>query len=188
MPGDEWQKRAALRLLLGYLYGCPGKKLLFMGGELAQWHRWRPEQSLDWHLLAQPGHQRVRDWLRDLNHHYRRLPALYQRDFTRDGLEWVDFGDVDAGIVAFLRHGNDPGQPVLVVCNFNPAPRDALRLGVPRAGSWREVLNSDAELYGGSGRGNFGAVEAHPVPAHGHFQSLVLDLPPLGVLYLQPET
>jgi 1,4-alpha-glucan branching enzyme len=185
MPGYDWQRMANLRALYGYMYGHPGKKLLFMGGEFGQWSEWRHDASLDWHLLEYAGHRGIQSWVRDLNHLYRSEPALHRRDFDADGFEWVDFHDTRFSIISFLRRsGDDP--PVLVVCNFTPVLRQNYRIGVPAGGWWRELLNSDAADYGGSGVGNEGGVEAAPVAAHSHYHSLSLTLPPLAVLFLRP--
>jgi 1,4-alpha-glucan branching enzyme len=182
MPGDDWQKFANLRALYGYMWTHPGKKLLFMGGEFGQWREWNHDQSLDWHLLEHAPHQGLRHWVQDLNRIYRQEPALYQRDFSNDGFEWVDVHDWESSIVSYLRKGSDPNNTILVVCNFTPVPRANYRVGVPHGGYWRELLNSDAPLYGGSGQGNLGGVEAVPVGAHGRYHSLTLQLPPLSVL------
>jgi 1,4-alpha-glucan branching enzyme len=185
MPGDEWQQFANLRLLYGYMWAHPGKKLLFMGGELGQRREWQHDESLEWHVLEFPLHAGVQRWVRDLNTFYRGTPALYRQDFSPEGFEWVDCCDTEASVVSFLRKGRE-GDVVLVVCNFTPMVRDNYQVGVPRGGWWRECLNSDAPLYGGSGQGNLGGVEAAPVPAHGRYHSLMLRLPPLGALYLAP--
>jgi 1,4-alpha-glucan branching enzyme len=187
MPGDEWQQFANLRLLYAYMWGHPGKKLLFMGGEFGQRREWQHDESLEWHVLEYPLHSGVQRWVRDLNRFYRSTPALYRRDFSSEGFEWIDCNDRDASVIAFLRKGDRPEDLVVVVCNFTPVPRDNYRLGVPRGGVWRERLNSDARDYGGSGQGNLGAVEAAPLEAHGRTHSLYLRLPPLGALFLTPE-
>jgi 1,4-alpha-glucan branching enzyme len=186
MPGDEWQQFANLRLLYGAMWAHPGKKLLFMGGEFGQRREWQHEESLEWHVLQFPGHAGVQRWLGDLNRCYRAQPALYEKDFSGDGFEWVDFHDWEESVVSFLRHGNRPEETVLVVCNFTPVLRHNYRVGVPHGGYWQELLNSDAAIYGGSGSGNLGGVEAAPVAAQGHRHSLALTLPPLGVVYLRP--
>jgi 1,4-alpha-glucan branching enzyme len=189
MPGDDWQKFANLRLLFGYQYAHPGKKLLFMGGELGQWREWNHDQSLDWHLLEHAPHQGVHRWLQDINRFYRAEPALFRRDFDAGGFEWVDLHDWEQSAVSFLRKGDAADDMVLVVCNFTPVPRANYRVGVPCGGFWREVLNSDASIYGGSGQGNFGGIDAVPVPTHGRSHSLYLTLPPLGVIFLKaPRT
>jgi 1,4-alpha-glucan branching enzyme len=187
MHGDEWQQFANLRLLFGYMWGHPGKKLLFMGGEFGQRREWQHDESLEWHVLQYPLHAGVQQWVRDLNRFYRASPALYELDFSADGFQWVDCNDSEASVLAFLRKDRAGSAPVLVVCNFTPVPRNNYRLGVPRPGRWLECLNSDAHIYGGSGQGNLGGLETAPLPAHGHFQSLSLTLPPLGALFLKPE-
>jgi 1,4-alpha-glucan branching enzyme len=185
MPGDDWQKAANLRLLLGYLYAHPGKKLLFMGGEFGQQREWSHEGSLDWHLLQQPSHQGIQRWVKHLNILYKGEPALYENDFTPDGFEWVDCSDWEESIVCFLRKGREEGEALLAVCNFTPVVRHNYRVGVPFGGYWKELLNSDAREYGGSGQGNFGGVEASPVPFHDRYASLSLTLPPLGILFFR---
>ncbi len=187
MPGDDWQKFANLRALFGYMYGHPGKKLLFMGGEFGQWAEWNHDASLDWHLVQYDLHRGVQRWVEDLNRFYRSAPALYQQDFQLEGFEWVDFHDWEQSIISFLRRGRAPADVVLVVCNLTPVPRMNYRVGVPYGGYWKEALNSDASLYGGSGIGNFGGVDASPLPAQGRYHSVALNLPPLGVLFLHPE-
>ena len=182
MPGDDWQKFANLRLLLGYQYTHPGKKLLFMGGEFGQWAEWDHDQSLEWHLLQYLPHQGLQRWVRDLNAFYRSHPALYEKDFTPEGFEWIDFKDADQSVISYLRKGVNPDDPVLVVCNFTPVPRQGYRVGVPREGFWQEMLNSDAEEYGGSGWGNFGGLPADPIPSHGKLYSLSVSIPPLSIM------
>jgi 1,4-alpha-glucan branching enzyme len=185
LPGDDWQKFANLRLLFGYMYAHPGKKLLFMGGELAQWREWNHDVSLDWHLLQYPLHQGIQHWVRDLNHLYRTEGALHELDFTQEGFDWIDVHNWQESIISFLRKGRSTDEVILVVCNFTPVPRHNYRVGVPRGGFWREVLNSDATAYGGSAHGNLGGAEAAPVPAYGRYHSLSLTLPPLGVVFLK---
>ena len=180
MPGDDWQKFANLRALLGYQWLHPGKKLLFMGGELGQWREWNHESSIDWHLLEYPNNEGIRRWVRDLNRLLSSEPALYERDFENTGFEWVDFSDWESSVISFLRKSEN--ETVLVVCNFTPIPHYNYRIGVPSGGFWKEILNSDAKEYGGSGHGNFGGLEATPVPIHGRFHSLVMTLPPLSVI------
>jgi 1,4-alpha-glucan branching enzyme len=187
MPGDEWQKNANLRLLFGYMYGHPGKKLLFMGAEFGQWKEWWHEESLEWHALQYPFQRGVQKWVKDLNHFYRNEPALFEKDFTPEGFEWVDFHDWEQSVISFVRKGQHPDDLLLVLCNFTPLPRCNYRMGVPRGGYWREALNSDAAIYEGSGQGNFGGLEAAPVPAHGHYHSLSLTLPPLAALFFKYE-
>lgn len=185
MPGDEWQQFANLRLLYGYMWGHPGKKLLFMGCEFGQKREWQHEESLEWSVLQYPHHAGLRRWVEDLNRFYRSEAALYQKDFSHDGFQWMDCNDAGKSVVSFVRRGHNPDDTLLVVCNFTPTVRENYRVGVPGGGYWHEVLNSDAELYGGSGVGNFGGVEAGPVAAGEMYHSLMLRLPPLGVLYFK---
>ena len=187
MPGDSWQQFANLRLLYGYMWGHPGKKLLFMGGEFGQRREWTHEGSLEWDVLRHPEHGGMQRWIGDLNALLRAEPALHERDFDQGGFEWVDCHDAEASVISFLRRGRE-GPPVLVVCNFTPIPRQNYTVGVPEGGYWRELLNSDASIYGGSGVGNFGGVEAAPVAAQGRFHSVVLTLPPLGTVFFKPGT
>jgi 1,4-alpha-glucan branching enzyme len=187
MPGDEWQQFASLRLLFAYMWTHPGKKLLFMGGEFGQKREWQHDESLEWHVLGYPLHEGMRRWVRDLNHVYRVTPALYQRDFTPDGFQWIDCNNADQSVIVYLRKGQSSADVALIACNFTPVPRDNYRVGVPRGGWWRERLNSDATEYGGSGIGNFGAVEASPLPSHGLTHSVALRLPPLAAIVLTPD-
>jgi 1,4-alpha-glucan branching enzyme len=182
MPGDDWQKFANLRLLYGYMFGHPGKKLLFMGGEFGQWAEWNHDASLDWHLLEYPLHAGLRRWVRDLNTLYRGQPSLYEVDFDSAGFEWVDCNDFERSVASFVRKGKAPNDVTLFVCNFTPVPRHNYRVGVPFDGEWKEALNSDAPLYGGSGQGNMGGVAATPLPIHGRPYSLNMTLPPLGMV------
>jgi 1,4-alpha-glucan branching enzyme len=186
MPGDDWQKFANLRLLYGYMWGHPGKKLLFMGDDFGQWNEWNHDRSLDWHLLEHPPHSGLRRWVRDLNTFYRGQPSLFEVDFQPSGFEWVDCGDSERSVLSFLRRARDPADMTLFICNFTPVIRSNYRVGVPVGGAWREALNSDAPLYGGSGQGNSGRVEAVPLPAHGRAYSLNLTIPPLAILALRP--
>jgi 1,4-alpha-glucan branching enzyme len=187
MPGDIWQKMANLRLLYGYMYGQPGKKLLFMGGEFGQWSEWNHESSLDWHLLENPSHQGIARWLTDLNRAYREEPALYELDSDPRGFEWIDANDATSSAISFLRRGRSKGDLILAAGNFTPVPREHYRLGVPRGGFWRELLNSDAEVYGGGNLGNAGGVEADEIAAHGRPYSVELVLPPLAMVFLKSE-
>jgi 1,4-alpha-glucan branching enzyme len=182
MPGDQWQRFANLRLLLGYQYLQPGKKLLFMGGEIGQWREWNHDDSLDWHLLEQAPHRGVQRWVRDLNTLYRGEPSLHLYDCAPQGFEWIDCNDADDSAISFLRLGGPDHAPLAVVCNFTPIPRQNYRLGVPRGGHWQEVLNADAPLYGGSGQGNIGGVFAAPIAVHGRSHSLTITLPPLAIV------
>jgi len=186
MPGDRWRKFANLRLLLGYMWAHPGNKLLFMGGEFGQWREWAHEGQLDWHLTHEGDHAGVQHWMRDLNRAYREIPALHEVDFTPAGFQWIDMHDSDDSVLTFLRIAAD-GSPALVVCNFTPVVREAYRVGVPLGGRWREVLNSDAPFYGGSGQGNLGGADATGEACHGRPHSLVLRLPPLAVMIFVPE-
>ncbi len=187
MPGDDWQKFANLKLLFGYMFGQPGKKLHFMGGEFGQWDEWNYQSSLDWHLLQWAPHQGAQRWMQDLNNMYRNQPALYQDDFNYTGFEWIDCGDWEGGVLTFLRKGYDPDDTILVVCNFTPTVREWYNVGVPAGGMWKELLNSDAKEYNGSGVGNAGRVMATNSSAHGRPFSVSLKLPPLGVLFFKRE-
>jgi 1,4-alpha-glucan branching enzyme len=182
MPGDFWQKFANLRALFGYMYAQPGKKLLFMGGEFGQWDEWDHDTSLDWHLLQYPEHQGLQRWVRDLNTFYRGEPAMHLLDCDQAGFEWVDCNDSDASTISLLRKTRAPEDTLLFVCNFTPVPRTDYRVGVPAGGHWDELLNSDAAIYGGSGLGNFGGVDAAPVPWHGRDHLLTITVPPLGMV------
>lgn len=187
MPGDDWQKFANLRLLFGYMYAQPAKKLLFMGGEFGDWREWYHEESLQWHLLAYLPHAGLQKWVQDLNHLYRNEPALHELDFEPAGFEWIDCNDSEGSIVSLIRKGRSINDLLLIVCNFTPVPRPNYRVGVPRGGYWQEVLNSDAPEYGGSGWGNLGGVEAVPVSFHGRPYSLNLTLPPLGAFFFKSK-
>jgi 1,4-alpha-glucan branching enzyme len=183
MPGDEWRRFANLRLLYGYMFANPGKKLLFMGGEFGQVPEWDHDSSLEWHVLQYPPHAGLHAWVRDLNRLYQTQNALHVRDFRSDGFEWIDANDALNSVVSFVRLGS-AGELILVVCNFTPIPRYAYRVGVPQGGSWIELLNSDAAEYGGSNVGNLGNVVAERTPVHGRPWSLPLTLPPLATIFL----
>jgi 1,4-alpha-glucan branching enzyme len=187
MPGDEWQRFANLRLLYGYMFGQPGKKLLFMGDEFGQVREWAHDSDLEWYVLQYPLHRGVQLWVEQLNRVIREQPALHELDTDAAGFEWLDANDNEASVLSFLRKGRSEGDTVLVVCNFTPVPRHNYRLGVPSGGHWRELLNSDATDYAGSGVGNGGGVHAEGVPSHGRRYSVNLTLPPLGVLFLKAE-
>ena len=183
MPGDEWQRYANLRLLFGYMYAMPGKKLLFMGGEFAQGREWNHDASLDWHVLNEPFHAGMQRWVKDLNHLYRREAALHERDCAPEGFEWVDFNDRTNTTLFFLRRAARRDDWVLAGFNFTPVPRHNYRVGVPRGGLWEELLNSDAQAYGGSSVGNYGDVEAAPITWHNRPYSLTITLPPLAAVF-----
>jgi 1,4-alpha-glucan branching enzyme len=185
MPGDDWQKFANLRLLYGYQCGHPGRKLHFMGCEFGQRREWNHDASLDWHLLGEPLHAGLRHWVRDLNHLYHDAAPLHARDFDAGGFEWIDCNDHQRSLVSFLRRGHDPNDVLLFLCNFTPVPRHAEPVGAPLGGFWREVLNSDAVEYGGSGVGNAGGATAVPESHHGRPYRLDLVAPPLGVVVLR---
>jgi len=184
MPGDDWQKFANLRLLLGYQYAQPGKKLLFMGSEFGQWEEWQHDRSPQWDLLSSASHEGVQKWVRDLNLAYHSEPALHEMDFDTHGFEWINANDSEQSVLSFIRKGRST-QTVAVVCNFTPEVRRDYRIGVDTGGFWREVLNSDSTDYGGSGQGNLGGVNAAPVPSHGRRYSLTLTLPPLAAIFLK---
>ncbi|MGR8921746.1 MAG: alpha amylase C-terminal domain-containing protein, partial [Gammaproteobacteria bacterium] len=184
MPGDDWQRFANLRCYYAFMYGYPGKKLQFMGGEFAQAREWNVDRELDWHLLDEPLHRGVHDLVRDLNRLHREHVALHARDCDAGGFEWIDCSDDLHSVIAFLRQAGEDVEPVLVVCNFTPVPRHDYRVGVPRSGDYREILNTDAALYGGSNVGNLGAIGADAIGMHGHPYSLKLSLPPLTTLFL----
>jgi 1,4-alpha-glucan branching enzyme len=187
MPGDEWQRFANVRLLLANQWTSPGKKLLFMGCEIAQVDEWKETASIDWHLGDLAPHQGIARLVSELNRVYRELPALHEYDCDGRGFEWVDGSDADHGVVAFLRRGLDPGDVVLVVTNYSNMVHTNYRLGVPAPGFWREVVNTDASVYGGSGVGNLGGAESHPVPWQGQGQSLTLTLPPLAAIVFRKD-
>ena len=184
MPGDVWQQFANLRLMYGHMWAHPGKKLLFMGAEFGQRREWNHDEALDWQALQGDQHRGLQRWVEDLNRLYRSEPALYQLDFDASGFQWIDAQDSEASVLSYLRKARD-GTAVLVVANFTPVPRENYLVGIPHAGHWAELLNSDALLYGGSGVGNQGGVDSVPVSAHGFYQALNLRLPPLGILVLK---
>ena len=187
MPGDDWQKFANLRLLLGYMYAQPAKKLLFMGGEFGQWNEWAHDTSLDWHLLQFHPHAGLQRWVADLNRFYRNEPALFETDCNAMGFEWIDCSDAESSVFSLLRKSKAGTGSVIVIGNFTPVPRYNYRIGAPNGGYWREALNSDAAIYGGSGQGNLGGIESGPLGLHGRPHSLTLSLPPLAILYLKSE-
>jgi 1,4-alpha-glucan branching enzyme len=187
MAGDTWQKFAGLRLLFSYMYGLPGKKLLFMGDELAQLREWNHEQSLDWHLLGQPLHSGVQRCVADLNRIYRSHAALHEVEAEPDGFEWIACDDTTNCVMTFLRKARSIDSMALVVCNFLPVARTNYRVGIPYSGFWTEIFNSDACEYGGSGAGNCGGVQADPVSWNWRPYSLKLTVPPLGALFFVHE-
>jgi 1,4-alpha-glucan branching enzyme len=187
MPGDVWQKHASLRTLFGYMYGHPGKKLLFMGSELGQWREWHHDRSLDWHLLDDPMHVGLHRFVRDLNAHYRAEPALHEGDFDPRGFGWIDCHDNENSVVSIVRYGRRRDDFVVMIFNFTPVPRLQYRIGVPASGPYVELLNSDSAIYGGSNMGNGGLVHSEPVAAHGFDQSIRLTAPPLGCLMLKRQ-
>jgi 1,4-alpha-glucan branching enzyme len=187
MPGDDWQRFANLRLLFAYMWGQSGKKLLFMGGEFGQWKEWDHDESLEWHLLDFAPHQGLQRWVGDLNRLYRSERALYELDCDPLGFEWIDCSDWEESVVSFIRWSKFASYAVLAVFNFTPVPRHKYRVGVPRGGFWKELLNSDASDYGGSGQGNFGGVEAQEETHHGRPYSIEITLPPLAAVFFGSE-
>jgi 1,4-alpha-glucan branching enzyme len=186
MPGDDWQKFANLRLLLAYMYAVPGKKLLFMGAEFGQWSEWNHEASLDWHLLDEPMHDGLSRWTGDLNRVMREEKPLHELDFDPAGFAWIDITDAEQSVISFMRRSSGD-ELIVAVFNFTPVPRHNYQIGVPLPGRWLELLNSDAPIYGGSGQGNLGGVDAAPIGKHGHLHSVTLTLPPLGAIFLKPD-
>jgi 1,4-alpha-glucan branching enzyme len=186
MPGDRWQKFANLRAYLGFMWGHPGKKLLFMGGEFGQEREWNHDQSLDWHLLDDPSHEGLRRLVRDLNRLYRAEPALHRLDGAPEGFRWIEGGDADNNVFSFTRMSDDGARPVAIISNMAPVLREEYRIGVPRGGRWREELSSDAGEYGGTGTHN-GTRPATEEPMHGFAHSVSLTLPPLATVFLVPD-
>jgi 1,4-alpha-glucan branching enzyme len=184
MPGDEWQKFANLRLLFAYMLATPGKKLLFMGGEFGQHREWNHDSSLDWHQASTPLGQGMQHLLRELNRVYVENPALYQRDHDPEGFDWIDANDSRQSTLSFIRRSTDPDECIVGIFNFTPEPRHDFRIGVDAGGFWHELINTDARVYGGSGQGNQGGVQAEAISSHGRPFSLNLTLPPLGALFL----
>ena len=187
MPGDHWQKFANLRLLYAYMYAQPAKKLMFMGDEFGQWLEWNHDDSLQWHLLEQDSHRQLQRWVADLNRAYRSEKALHEMDCDPSGFEWIDGSDSEQSMLVFMRKSQDAREVVVVVLNFTPVPRLNYRVGVPRAGYWREILNTDSRVYGGGELGNLGGVHTEEIAMHGRPQSLCLTVPPLGALFLKSE-
>jgi 1,4-alpha-glucan branching enzyme len=186
MPGDRWQKFANLRAYYAFMFGHPGKKLLFMGNEFAQAREWDHDRSLDWHLLGDPLHAGMQALVRDLNRLLRECAALHQRDFSADGFEWVSHSDADHSVLSFVRRNLGGTTLMLVVCNFTPVVRRGWRVGVPRAGRWRERLNTDSAYYGGGNVGTpFGQADAQPLACDGRGDSIAIDLPPLATVMFE---
>jgi len=187
MPGDYWQQFANLRALYAYMYAHPGKKLLFMGGEFGQWNEWNFQTGLDWMLLDFEPHRKLQQFVKDLNRLYRSEPALHEVDFSWEGFQWIDFHDVDYSVVSFIRRAKDPAEQIVVAANFTPVPRTGYRVGVPAPGFYKEILNSDSDVYGGSNLGNAGGLPAEETPWQGQPYSVLLTIPPLGVVFLKAE-
>jgi 1,4-alpha-glucan branching enzyme len=188
MPGDDWKKFANMRVLLAYMWAQPGKKLLFMGGEFGQWTEWNHETSLDWELLGFEKHSQLRLLIGALNWLYRSEPAMSVCELLQSGFEWIDCQDGENNVISLLRKSQNEAESIVIACNFSAVPRHNYRLGVPRRGSWREILNTDATEYGGSGQGNFGGVRSVPVPLHGRRNSITVTLPPLGAVFFRWES
>jgi 1,4-alpha-glucan branching enzyme len=185
LPGDVWQRHATLRALYGYMFVHPGKKLLFMGGELGQWREWNHDGELDWAVLGDRHHAGLQRWVRDLNARYREEAALWRQDYDPHGFQWIDCNDHEHSVVSLMRRGPDEADTLVAIVNFTPVPLNGYRIGVPRHGTYRETLNSDADVYGGGNLGNFGEVLTEAVPSHGFESSLALTVPPLGFLLLK---
>jgi 1,4-alpha-glucan branching enzyme len=187
MPGDRWQRFATLRAYLGFMWAHPGKKLLFMGGELGQEHEWNHDGQLDWAGLEDPMHRGMQRLVGDLNRCYREQPALHARDLEATGFRWIIGDDRSNSVYAFFRRGDSREAPVIAICNFTPVPHHGYRLGAPRPGTWREIINTDAAIYGGSNMGNGGAVDSQARHHHGQPYSIELTIPPLATLYLRHD-
>jgi 1,4-alpha-glucan branching enzyme len=187
MSGDEWRKFANLRLMFAHMYAQPGKKLMFMGGEIAQWREWNHDAQLDWHLLDDERHATLQRWVEDLNKFYRDTPPMHELDLDPAGFEWIDCCDTENNVISLMRRGKSEETLVVAVLNFTPIPRYNYQIGVPRGGHWREALNSDADIYGGSAQGNMGGIEAAPIPLHGRKWSITLTIPPLGAVFFTNE-
>jgi 1,4-alpha-glucan branching enzyme len=187
MPGDEWQKFANLRAYFGFMWSHPGKKLLFMGGEIAQWQEWAFADSIQWDALVAPSHQGVQRLVKDLNKLLVNEPALYEVDFHKEGFEWLDGSDTEGSVIAFLRHDKDKSESIVVVSHFTPVVREGYRIGVPEPGHYHEILNTDSALYWGGNIGNLGGVEAKAEPWHGHPYSIEITLPPLATVFFKKQ-
>jgi 1,4-alpha-glucan branching enzyme len=186
IPGDDWQKAATLRALYGFMYAHPGKKLMFMGDEFGQGREWNHDRALDWELAGMPLHAGLKRYVQDLNRIYASEPALHQVDFDFTGFQWIDCNDSENSVVSLIRRGKQPDDFLVAILNFTPVPRDAYRIGVPAAAAYTELVNSDAEFYGGGNLGNGGLVPVDPIATHGYEVSISLKLPPLGFLLLKP--
>jgi len=187
MGGDEWQKFANLRAYYGFMWGHPGKKLLFMGGEFGQWQEWNFNTSLEWAALEVSNHRGLQRLVRDLNHLYQKEPALYENDFDESGFEWIDASDTDNSVLSFIRKAKSSDEFLVIITNFTPVPRSGYRLGVPKPGYYLESFNSDSDHYWGSNVGNDGGQATETVSMHGRSQSLLLTLPPLATIMLKLE-
>jgi 1,4-alpha-glucan branching enzyme len=181
-----WQKFANLRLLYGFMYSHPGKNLLFMGGELGQWDEWNHDKSIDWHLIQFAPHRCLQKFVIDLNRIYQSEPALYEGDFHYGGFEWIDFHDSDNSILSFMRKAKDPDDLLIIICNFTPLPRPGYRIGVAKNSHYKEILNSDSQIYWGSNMGNAGGVNADKVPWHAKPYSIKITIPPLSIMIFKP--
>jgi 1,4-alpha-glucan branching enzyme len=187
VPGDLWQKAANMRLLYSYMWTHPGKKLLFMGSDFGQWNEWNYDTSLQWDLLQWESHQGIQRLLADLNKLMRNEPALHELDFESDGFEWIDCHNYQESVLSYMRKASDPEDFVIVACNFTPVPRKHYHLGVPHAGWYQEIFNSDSQYYAGSNMGNYPGLMAEEAECHGRPASVEMILPPLGVVVLKPE-
>ena len=187
MPGDQWQRFANLRSLYAHMWGHPGKKMLFMGGEIGQWWEWNHEDSLQWHLLDFEHHKGLQRYVADLNRMYQKEPALHQVDYDWSGFQWIDLHDSEQSTLSYIRRAQEPDKFIVCAFNFTPVPREGYRMGVPREGWYQELLNSDAATYGGSNMGNSGGIQAEPVPWHGQPHSVVVTLPPLAAVFFKPS-
>jgi 1,4-alpha-glucan branching enzyme len=187
MPGDVWQKRANLRALLGWMWAHPGKPLLFMGGEIGQFDEWSHDRSVDWHLLEYPEHEGIRRLVRDLNLVYRERHSLFERDVTPEGFRWIDAGNADQNVISFLRYDANGHPGIACIANFSPVVHQRFRIGLPLGGHWSEVINSDADVYGGGNVRNWDGVDAIEQTWHGLPFSAEITLPPLAVMWLAPE-
>ncbi|MGB3145175.1 MAG: 1,4-alpha-glucan branching protein GlgB [Maribacter sp.] len=184
MPGDEWQRFANLRLLFGYMFTHPGTKLMFMGGEFGQTAEWNFQQSLDWHLLQYDGHAGIQQFVKDLNHLYKSSPALYEKQFSPEGFQWIDYSDHENSILTYVRKGHDEKNDLIIALNFTPVPRENYRIGIPKKGKIKEVLNSDDKKYGGGGNLNT-TIKSSAIASHGHKKSIEITIPPLGIVILK---